>query len=61
MNKGGQAFTEENKKGLGITNMMSRASSIGGNVEIEPYESGAILSLRIPNGSRTLESSLPAA
>ncbi|MDG1118060.1 MAG: hypothetical protein P8N72_13210 [Flavimaricola sp.] len=61
MNKGGQGFTEENKKGLGITNMMSRASSIGGNLEIEPYESGAILSLRIPNGNRTLESSLPAA
>ena len=51
VNKGGQAFSEENRKGLGILNMMSRASSVGGTVEIKTNESGAILSLTVPSVS----------
>ena len=49
VNKGGQPFSEENRKGLGILSMVSRASKIGGAVEIIPNDSGAILSLTVPS------------
>ncbi|MDP5335458.1 MAG: hypothetical protein NWR54_10775, partial [Paracoccaceae bacterium] len=49
-NWGGQSFSEENRKGLGIINMTERAEKIGGKLSIEPLQSGAILTLALPPG-----------
>lgn len=51
INKGGHSFTEKHRKGLGIANMMNRSLSIGATLDIQPKESGAILSLTVPSVS----------
>jgi signal transduction histidine kinase len=47
-NKGGLSFTEKHRKGLGISSMTNRAASIGATLEIQPINSGAILTLTVP-------------
>lgn len=49
VNKGGQAFNDKNRKGMGVLNMVSRAARIGGALKITPNGSGAILVLSVPN------------
>lgn len=49
INKGGHSFTEKHRKGLGISSMINRSSSIGATLDIQPNKSGAILTLTIPD------------
>ena len=49
INTGGHSFTEKHRKGLGIASMMNRSSSIGATLDIQPRESGAIVTLNVPD------------
>ena len=48
VNKGGQTFSEEDRKGLGIVNMTDRASAMGGRFVITSSETGATVTLYLP-------------
>jgi signal transduction histidine kinase len=49
INKGGHSFTEKYRKGLGIASMITRSSSIGATLNIQPIKTGAMLTLTIPD------------